>query len=277
MLPAREWKEGDRITLKFTLGPRLVRGEHGNAGRAAAAWGPFVLACDQKQNKALSPLSTLGLVASQPLWTLQPDRDLTFSAKVVGRKESTPATATLTTFANAGADGGAYRIWLRAPGAPGVQNASLLFDGEESRSRHGNVDGSIIDGDLGSFVVTFTNKPAKEDWFAVTLDAPVTIGRVVFAHGQNFHDGGWFDTSAGKPQVQVQREKNGKWETVGTLIDYPATTATDGRKLKPGQTFTLCLPSPLSAIAVRVVGLPACGDNPKQAFASCAELQAMAK
>ena len=44
---------------------------------------------------------------------------------------------------------------------------------------------------------------------------------MVFAHGKNFHDGGWFDTSAGKPQVQVKREKNGAWETVGTLERLP--------------------------------------------------------
>ena len=47
--------------------------------------------------------------------------------------------------------------------------------------------------------------------------------------------------------------------------------------LAPGQRFTLHLPSPVSAIAVRVLGVPACGDNPKQAFSSCAALQAMAK
>ena len=62
-------------------------------------------------------------------------------------------------------------------------------------------------------------------------------------------------------------------ETVGELSDYPATTATDNKKLKPGQTFTLCLPEPVKAVAVRVIGVPACGDNPKQAFSSCAELQ----
>ena len=313
-VPAREWKEGDRIAIGFTLGPRLVLGEHGNAGRAAAAWGPFVLACDQQQNRALPPLRTLGLVTSQPgssqkgdsprddsrqtpgnvpstaggqspfcdnpsqrLWTLKTDHELTFAAKVVGGKGSEPVTATLATFADAGAEGGVYRIWLRAPGVPGTQNDSLLSDAEESRSRYGNVDGSIIDGDLRSFVVTFDNRPAKEDWFAVTFAAPATIGRVLFAHGKNFHDGGWFDTSGGKPQVQVKREKNGKWETIGTLGDYPATTATDGRKLQQGQTFTLCLSSPVRVIAVRVVGRPACGDDPKQAFASCAELQAMAK
>jgi uncharacterized protein len=276
-LPARTWKDGDRITLKFTLGARLVLGEHGNAGRAAVAWGPFVLACDQQHNTNLQSLRTLGLVESQPLLTLKTDRELTFDAKVVDREGGEPATATLTTFADAGGEGGIYRIWLRAPGVPAVQDDSLLYDGEESRSRRGNANGSIIDGDLESFVVTFNTKAAKEDWFAVTLAAPVTIGRVVFAHGQNFHDGGWFDTSAGKPQVQVKHEKNSKWETVGTLSDYPATTATDGRKLQRGQTFTLRLSRPVSVIAVRVVGVPACGDNPKQAFSSCAELQAMAK
>ena len=124
-LPAREWKEGDRIALGFTLGPRLVPGEHGNAGRAAAAWGPFVLACDQQQNTALPPLRSLGFVASEPLWTLKMGPELTFDAKVVGRKGSTPVTATLTTFADAGAEGGVYRIWLRAPGVPARKTIRL--------------------------------------------------------------------------------------------------------------------------------------------------------
>ncbi len=148
-----------------------------------------------------------------------------------------------------------------------------MSDAEESRSRQGNVDGSILDGDLGSFVVTFDNRPAKEDWFALTFAAPVTISRVLFAHGKSFHDGGWFDASAGKPRVEVQRDHNGKWETVGTLGDYPATSATDGKNLTPGQSFPLRLTSPVRVVAIRVVGKPACGDNPKQAFASCAELQ----
>jgi hypothetical protein len=42
-----------------------------------------------------------------------------------------------------------------------------------------------------------------------------------------------------------------------------------------GQQFTLRLPQAISVIAVRVVGVPACGDNHRQAFTSCVELQAM--
>ncbi len=274
VLPAREWKDGDRIAVKFTLAPRLVIGEYTNAGRASLTWGPFVLACDQKQNPDLPAPSALGLIESQPPFTLEPGDNLKFATKTVGRTGSEPKPATFLTFADAGSDGGVYRIWLRAPGVTAAQNNSLLADGEESRSRQGNQHGSINDGDFESFAVTYDGKPAKEDWFAVALAAPVSVQRVVFAHGKNFHDGGWFDASKGKPKVQIRRENNGKWETVGDLSDYPATTATDDKNLKPGQTFTLRLPEPVKAVAVRVIGTPACGNKPTQAFSSCAELQA---
>ena len=175
-----------------------------------------------------------------------------------------------------GPSGGAYRVWLRAPGIEPAKNLSLLADGEESRSRLGNQNGSIVDGDPGSFVVTYDGSPAKEDWYAVTLAEPVRIGRVVFTHGQNFHDGGWFDASGGKPRVQVQRTKRGAWETVGELSSYPATTATDSADIQRGQSFELRLDRPVTAVAVRVIGVPSSGDNPDQAFSSCGELQAFA-
>jgi len=180
-------------------------------------------------------------------------------------------TGTLMPFAEAGADGGAYRVWLRKSA---VGSDSLLADGVEGRSRPGNLSGSIIDGDFGSCVVTSGDKRSRnEHWFDVTLDAPVMIRRVVFAHGRSFHDGGWF---VGKPKVQVQRVKDGAWEPVGELGDYPIATAADGSQLKPGQKFTLRLANPEKVLAVRVIGVPASGDNPQKerVFSSCAELQA---
>ena len=62
-----------------------------------------------------------------------------------------------------------------------------------------------------------------------------------------------------------------------TLADYPATTPTNHRDLKPGQQFSLRLSDPVRAVAVRIVGKPACGDSPRQAFSSCAELEAFAR
>jgi hypothetical protein len=89
-----------------------------------------------------------------------------------------------------------------------------------------------------------------------------------------FHDGGWFDTSGGKPRIQAQQTKDGLWETIGELSNYPATTGTDSAGLQEGARFSAQLAKPVTALAIRVVGKPACGDNPKQAFSSAAELQA---
>jgi uncharacterized protein len=187
-------------------------------------------------------------------------------------KASVPMQVRLIPFADAGGSGTAYKVWL--PLGLASSSGNVLLDGNESRSRMGNVGGSIMDGDLQSFVVTFNNKRATEDWFAVTPDEPATITRVVFAHGQTFHDGGWFDTSAGKPRVQVKTAVDDQWETVGELKDYPDTTASNPASLKGSECFTCRLENPMKVFAVRVIGKPASGDNPKAVFSSCAELQA---
>ena len=278
VLPARTWKDGDSIQLNFSLGASVVVGDHGNAGRAALAWGPFVLAYDEARNPGLVSAMSAGLAElAKPPFTLKPGEPLAFETKVVARRGSEPKAAVLVPFADAGAEGSTYRVWIRAPGAELPQTDSLLADGDESRSRQGNVSGSITDGSFESMVVTFDGRMAKEDWYAVTLKEPVAIRRIVFAHGGNFHDGGWFDASAGKPKVQVRREKGGAWETVGEFADYPATSATDNQGLKAAQKFTLRLASPIKVVAVRVSGVPASGDNPVQAFSSCAELEAFAE
>ncbi len=121
------------------------------------------------------------------------------------------------------------------------------------------------------------DQAAAEDGFAVKLDEPVSVQRVVFAHGKTFHDGGWFDASAGQPRLQVKAAPDAAWETVAELKDYPAATATDTAGRQAGQRCSCSLPAPLKVTAIRVIGKPASGDNPKQACSSCAELQAFAK
>ncbi len=152
---------------------------------------------------------------------------------------------------------------------------NLLMFGAESWSRDGNVIGSINDGDPATWRVTFDGTRHESDWYAVTLPQPERITRFSFTHGGHYHDGGWFDASAGKPQIEVRRSAAGAWEAIATIESYPDTTATDRRELQPGQVFEARC-APVEAIAVRVIGRPACGDNPRQAFSSCAELQAFA-
>jgi hypothetical protein len=91
-------------------------------------------------------------------------------------------------------------------------------------------------------------------------------------------EGGWFDTSAGKPRLEIQKEPGGPWETIGTLEDYPDMTSARGPEnrwyLSTGHEFTLRVPAGVTFVAVRVIGRPSSGSNPAQAYASCAELQA---
>ena len=248
----RTWKSGDAIELKLKLEPRVIAGDHLNQGKAAVLFGPLVLAADEALlADTKQSLNTLALVKA----------DL--------------ATLAITPVAAAGITGARYKVWLPLAGQP---DANVLLNGVESRSRQGNLTGSINDGDLQSGVVTYDGKSAQEDWFAVTLSQPATVSRVVFVAGKIFHDGGWFDASAGKPRVEIQRAAGSPWETIGERADYPATTATDFKGLKwGGNQFTLNLKVPATFVAVRIIGRPACGDNPKQAFSSCGELQAFAE
>ena len=279
-LPLRQWKDGDRIAIDFDLTPRLIVGTYGNTRKASLAWGPFVMAYDESLNRGLPVPAALGLTeASPPFELIGEKNDLVFTTRLSTRKPGEIVTARFTTFADAGATGSRYRVWLRAPGVTAAQVDSLLTGGRQSCSRQGNLTGSINDGQPDTIATTNDGRLAREDWFAVTVAAPVSLKRIVFIHGKRFPDGGWFDTSAGKPRIEVQREPGGPWATVGRLSSYPATTATSpgpmgGYLLKPGREFAMSLKSPIQAVAVRIVGTPASGNRPHQAFVSCAELQA---
>jgi hypothetical protein len=286
----REWKKGDQVELQFKLEPRVIVGGHKNQGKVAILYGPLVLAADEallgNSLHSLSAVSVAGTTLAALDVTPEPAPDAlktwpgaqVFRINAIARKgvgslkAGTPLQIRLISFADAGTTGTSYKVWL--PLGLAAASGNILLDGQESRSRTGNVDGSIIDEDPHSFVVTFNNQPRAEDWFAVTLDQPETISRVVFFHGQTFHDGGWFDVSTGKPRIQVKATKDAAWETAGELADYPATTATDAAGLRGGERFTCQFAQPVKAFALRVIGKPACGDNARQAFASCAELQA---
>ena len=72
-----------------------------------------------------------------------------------GLKAGAPLQVRLIPFADAGETGTPYKVWL--PLGLASSSGNVLLDGQESRSRTGNVGGSIIDEDLQSFVVTFNN------------------------------------------------------------------------------------------------------------------------
>ncbi len=287
----REWNKGDKIDLDLKVEPRVIVGDHRNEGRIAVMYGPLVLAADQALLGDNScPLPYVGVrsaklaalhVTPEPAagaYKTWPEAEV-FRINGVATKDTgsvkagTMVKVGLVPFADAGATGTPYKIWL--PYEKPRADRSVLSDGVEIRSRKPNA-GSILDDNLKTIATTFANKRAQDDWFGVELEVPVTIERVVFAHGQTFHDGGWFNSTAEMPRFEIKTGATNAWTRLAEVPGYPATTATDAGGLKAGEKFTYQLPKPMEIYGLRVVGKPASGDNPKQSFASCAELEAFA-
>lgn len=268
----RLWKPGEVVTLTLPLAPRIIPGSPIYQGKAAFAYGPLILAVDAALSggeKEAPELPSLDLdnmhftVESAPgAYRDWPDAQvfrITLNGKIWG----------LAPFATAGCDGSRYSVWLRRTGR--TSTANLLEGGIESRSRTGNRVGSIIECER---VVTWDGKMAEEDWYAVTMPKPITLGTVTFVQGHPQVDGGWFDTTTGKPKVQIKTTPDSDWQTVGELATYSDTTATKHGKLYTGGHYSCTFSPPIAAIAVRIIGKPASGNKPEQAFTCCDGLKA---
>jgi DUF1680 family protein len=116
---ATDWKDA-AARLTFSIRPRLVSGDHGNSGYGALLYGPFVLAYDQQLNGGLPLAAQLGWVdsgkAALPQRIESDGWNLRFSGFLRSATNSTPIPAIFAPFADAGAGGGAYGIWLRSAG-----------------------------------------------------------------------------------------------------------------------------------------------------------------
>jgi len=287
----RVWRQSDVVRFSFPFAPKVTVGSSSNEGRVAIMAGPLVLALDQADNPGIRMPNQVALSGStaeeldfesrpadgnrswpeQRLWACNLI-DLTAAAQ--GRPSR--FRGVLRPFLDAGSwESTRFAVWLRAPGAAieGADFGPFSF-GHEFYSRAGNVNGSIADGDPGTFRVTFDGQPQAEAWFGIALEQPALIRSAVYVAGRVFHDGGWFDTAGGKPRFQVLRTAEGTWLDLAGFEDYPEATATDPRGIQLGMRFTATF-EPTQAIAIRVIGKPASGDNPAQAFASCAELIAL--
>lgn len=280
---ARRWRRGDTVVLDMPMPVRYLKGDHGNDGSEAVLRGPMVYALDTAQNGDIRMLKQVAL-GTNPSSTVRAQAtteaaigdqiSLSVSGSVAGSRRN----LTLVPFAFAGQDGGSrYAVWIARPGRAKLTSGSgsLFYAANVSVSRVGNQTADIADDDVTTRRVTWNDAMATEDWYALTLPKPVRIGSAMYAHGAVYNNGGWFDASAGKPRIQVQEVKDGPWITVATLDTYPDTTATNNAGIKEGQRFTVRF-YPVDAIAIRVVGRPASGDQPRQAFSSCSELQAFA-
>jgi len=280
---ARQWQRGDTVTLDLAMPAVRIEGTHTNKGRLAVRRGPLVLAVDARLNPGIAATRVCPVAEAGGTVKLEPVADPEGIAAHAFKGEGLVPEASddrvvlkrvplvLTSFAEAGQTGSNYSVWMPGPDQLERVSASPFLFARETYSRKGNVNGSIADGDTGTVRVTFDGSKRAEDWFAVERAKPATINAVTYAHGRVFHDGGWWDASKAKPRIQVRKSAKDSWDDVAEIESYPATTATDPKRLRDGQAFVVRFP-PVKAVGIRVIGAPACGDKPEQSFASCAEL-----
>jgi DUF1680 family protein len=238
----REWRPGDRIDVEMDLTLTSHDGGLSYPGRVAFQRGPSVLALEQSANPQVPYLFRAGvknLKAEAP--------GVAFDGQKVN-----PVKLSLVPFS----DASHYQIWLAAPGKLSTAPVPVTIQGKETTSKRDKQQntGSLTD-ELTNFDVRVDS--AATAWWAVELAKPSAITRVTSSAGPVTERGGWFDTTSGKPQVQIQRVPKGSWETVATLDSYPAVTASALPDIRPGQTFEVKLTQPVQAVAVRLTGKPA--------------------
>ena len=111
-VPARQWRDGERLDFSYELAGRSIAGSHGDLGRTAYAWGPFILAVDSRRNAPLGSLAELRLAPNPPRLKSSRSGPLLLELPA-GSTGPASRAITLVPFADAGADGGEYRVWLR--------------------------------------------------------------------------------------------------------------------------------------------------------------------
>jgi len=262
----RSWLPGETVQIRMDLPVRVAPGGKNYGDYVAVVRGPQVLALESSLNplvpyphraapKSVEPAG-LGLVETKA------GANWPQAYMIDGSVAGKPQPLVLVPFA----DALNYRVWLIRPERMSVGLVAVTAFGRESWSRAGTENGSICDERPDTYRNTFTARPAKQDWYAVEIDQPAVIARVVYRHGKLFSNGGWFETSEGRPQIQIKRTRTANWETVATLDNYPDATATQTPGLRDGEAFSVRLKAPLKAVGVRIVG------KPGGLFSSCAEL-----
>ena len=155
-------------------------GDHGNAGKVAVMYGPLVLAADDAllasagQTVCTSPCPKAPMLLPTGAGSIKTwDDARVYHVSAMAHwptdqvKAGDKVGIDLVPFADAGGTGTNYKVWLPLPG---TTSANVLLGGRESRSREGIINGSINDDDNTTFVITFNNTHAAEDWFAATLE-----------------------------------------------------------------------------------------------------------
>ena len=135
----RLWRDQDKIQLHFKMKPRILIGDHKNEGKLAVLYGPLVLAADAAASgepaKKAPAFSIPGSDPNKLRITAEaaPDKIDPWPGARVFRMadDGTNLAMCLVPFADAGASGADYQVWL--PYGPPRAGRNLLPEGLENR------------------------------------------------------------------------------------------------------------------------------------------------
>lgn len=268
-------------TIELDLGLKweIIKGNGANDGLFALRYGPVVFAVDADLNDKAVGLDRYGF--DMDVGRLAPALtrlDSGWVAQVNGfvRRadgEWSPQPVKLRPYADAGLGGGSFSVWLQDRSRSDRGPFSLFTQAHQAASRAGKNRGSITDNSPLTFTTTDDGKRSDEDFFEINAGWHTSYNVIVFRHGKAFANGGWFDTSKGKPKVLLKSWKG--YHQVAVIEDYPDTTAESPGTLTDGQAFRVIIPKEKRepAFFIRVSGVPAHGKDASQNFTSCSEIQ----
>jgi uncharacterized protein len=118
MLPKKAWRDGEQVEIAFSLGSRVIAGDYGNFAHLAYSWGPFVLALDEALNPSYEVYDApqyIRVIDSKPAELVSAQGALVLQTRARGEWDIDPHPVKLVPFADAGASGKPYAVWLREP------------------------------------------------------------------------------------------------------------------------------------------------------------------
>lgn len=281
-----------RFILLLDFPWQMHRGGGENSGYLALQFGPVVFAYDFRANREIP--HAFYPAFEDDLGTLAPKLSMEDGQAVMEVNGYTPSSSAfqfggydphaappaswskrrlrLLPFTDAGTED-YFTVWLPIRSDRINPQRSLFTYVHQKQSREGRHMGSLVDNDASTFATTDDGRRAETDFFEVNCGWHTKYNVIVFRHGKTFENGGWFDTSSGKPVIQAG--SYGRYKEIGRLDAYPATTATDPGTLKDGQAFRFVIPKDLRTAehAIRVTGIPSHGNDPARNFSSCANIE----
>lgn len=296
----RDWDRTNHIQIVMDFELQILSGSPTYPDFVALKYGPRVLALEASLNRDLPCLARVEVSAGDlrlrpsslrescngPVYEVDAVVGIPTPEGLLQREARSVNVVPI-------ADADDYRVWLWAPGrmpstippltalthagasiwhadmSPRTDgyvalNIAEYINDEQSRTAC-QVDPRNLA--LAAYSPAALGKRGDVVWFAAAIEGDQPFQRVVFRHGATSPHGGRFDTSSGKPYVEIAREPVPErrfpewgrvtWERIATFDDYP--DAVELRLLKP-----------VRAYAIRIVGRAA-GD-----YVTCAELSAYA-